>query len=113
MKSLQEKIREENKKAHDNHYAMIEPIILDLSTIVVIAEEAIEEKWISIEKSLPELGKKVIVNLDNGFVTLIGRLNTNGWSAFFVDGEKLCQIATVSHWMPLPSFPNQSKEEEE
>lgn len=65
-------------------------------------------KWIPIMEQLPEEGEYVLVLI--GVTWFKGRLMSNGWTAFFADGDRLCGGFTpVTHWMPesiLPSPPN-------
>lgn len=66
--------------------------------------EGVEREWISVEERLPEPCDKVTVALSDGCV-LVGRLYSNGWSAFFMDGEQSVIERQVTHWQPLPSPP--------
>lgn len=86
-----------------------EQVIL-LKDALSICQQEIDEykpKWISVKDKLPSYGEKVLVDIDNGYVVLIGRRNTNGWSAFYTDGECLVNNppevnSEVTRWMPLP-----------
>lgn len=64
------------------------------------------QEWVLVENGLPELCEKVTVCLSDETV-LVGRLYSNGWSAFFMDGESPVIERTVIAWQPLPSPPNQ------
>lgn len=80
-----------------------------------ICQQEIEDakpKWISVNDRLPELGEKILVAIDGGWVILLGRLMTNGWTAFYSDGEELVNQdkngSKVTHWMPLPESPKEN-----
>lgn len=68
--------------------------------------EAAQPKWISVEERLPEIGRTVIC-CAKGYIPLIGTgwydANLNMWHLDFV-GKR-----TVTHWMPLPSCPEEVK----
>ena len=64
--------------------------------------------WVRVEDDLPEIGEYVLVNVGEDTV-LKGRLMDNGWTAFFMDGERLVgDIRPVTHWMPVPLPPSES-----
>ena len=83
---------------HAHHNA---PIIAEFTQVPI---EGVEREWISVEERLPEPCDKVTVALSDGCV-LVGRLYSNGWSAFFMDGEQSVIERQVTHWQPLPSPP--------
>lgn len=64
------------------------------------------ENWTETRKGDPVVGEYVLLLLE-GEVMLKGRLCSNGWSAFFADGEKLVGIREVTHWMYLPALPGE------
>ena len=66
----------------------------------------VEDGWIDVKDRLPEIGEYVFVYNTEGAI-LIARLFTDGWAAFFADGEKLMGELSATHWMPLPNPPKQ------
>jgi hypothetical protein len=62
--------------------------------------------WIETKNETPIIGDPVLVLLE-GETLLRGKLNYNGWAAFFADGERLVGTREVTHWMPLPPLPEQ------
>ena len=62
-----------------------------------------EKPWISINESLPELKRRVLVYDALGFGVLTARRGSAGW---YLEGE-LDGYANVTHWMPLPDPPKQ------
>lgn len=87
----------------------------EVITVAHIVQHAIEyadqvasrrtPQWVSVKERLPEgIGDKVQVALSDSTV-LVGRLYSNGWAAFFMDGESLVTERSVTHWMPLPEPP--------
>lgn len=67
------------------------------------------DNWIESKKALPVVGEYVLVLLE-GETMLKGRLCSNGWSAFFADGEKLVGTRDVTHWTHLPALPDKTAE---
>lgn len=67
------------------------------------------DNWIESKNALPVVGEYVLVLLE-GETMLKGRLCSNGWSAFFADGEKLVGTRDVTHWTYLPSLPGKTNE---
>lgn len=72
-------------------------------------------KWIEIDKQRPELGKGVLVCLNNGFITVAYLVKTDlgyNWQ-LFGDLETLLvdKKDKVTHWMLLPEPPNKNDED--
>jgi len=75
------------------------------------------KKWISMEKTKPELGKLNIFRLPKQHKTLIGFLSeSNGGQIRLYESSnerKSYQEKFISHWMPLPDPPKGEIKEEE
>lgn len=74
-----------------------------------VIREAVEHlnarRWISVKEKLPEGGKRVIVARKNGKVEQ-GYKDVGDW--WCVYGTR---VKTITHWMPLPSSPNERSED--
>lgn len=69
------------------------------------------ENWTETRKGDPVVGEYVLLLLE-GETMLKGRLCSNGWSAFFADGEKLVGTREVTHWMYLPALPGAEQKQQ-
>lgn len=86
---------------------------VDVDSSVEIIEEAIQalsqSEWIETEKVTPELGKGVLIVLENGFITIGYRVKTDvgyNWQLFAdFDTLQVDKATKVTHWMPLPQPP--------
>ncbi len=93
-------------EAIDDHYA---PLLAAYTTLQTeLAQVRKEREWVSVAERLPGFGEKVLcLRADN---ILMGRLNINGWSLFYKDGESLVsKEMPVEYWMPLPTAPDNLK----
>lgn len=74
-----------------------------------IIREAIERlnerRWISVKEKLPEVGERVIVARKDGKVEQ-GCKDVGDW--WRVYGTR---VKSITHWMPLPSSPNERSED--
>ena len=73
--------------------------------------EAAQQKWISVEDRLPDAGEKVIVcGVKNGMQVgaFRGKLRSGNNRRWWWKNNTILE---VTHWMPLPSMPEQPKEE--
>ena len=77
----------------------------DFGYLMKTASEAIPQ-WISIEERLPEDSKQKIVFHSRG--VSFAYYSRTGW---FSSIGKSHYLQTVTHWMPLPTPPNERKEE--
>ena len=68
------------------------------------------ENWIEVKNETPIVGEYVLLLLE-GETLLKGKLNYNGWAAFFADGEKKIGTREVTHWMYLPTLPGQEQKQ--
>lgn len=70
---------------------------------------AAQPKWISVEDRLPDEPGEVMICL-HGYVTVawysVNRFETGGGMVFFVD-DHFADGNEVTHWMPLPSKPEE------
>ena len=62
-------------------------------------------KWISVKDGLPNDSCYVLARLSGGAIyeALCLTLTSKEWCA--INGEKFVNKNTVTHWMPLPNFP--------
>lgn len=86
------------------HIGACKPNCFD--TNIIIKQQVLE--WKSKIEELPELGKAVLVYLDNGFIT-IAYLKENCVWQLFGDLDiytKITEYNYVTNWMDLPSPPS-------
>lgn len=63
-------------------------------------------EWISVKDENPGLRQPVLVYNTEG-ATLIAQRYSNGWVAFFKDGEAMMGELSPTHWQPLPNPPKE------
>lgn len=66
-----------------------------------------ESKWIPVEKRLPEKRKWVLCRCEANIIEVL-RWENNEW---YHDPMHVYFPSFVTHWMPLPPFPEPPKEE--
>jgi|SRR5882762_11522562 len=69
-----------------------------------------EQKWISVEDHLPELGTKVIVyfgEIDNQLMAITKCNNEykTVFCVYYADKYSIDHCELITHWMPLPKSP--------
>lgn len=69
------------------------------------------ENWIEVKGNEPPMNEYVLLLLE-GETLLKGRLCSNGWFAFFADGEKTVGTREVTHWMYLPALPGKEQKQQ-
>lgn len=69
------------------------------------------ENWIEVTGNEPPMNEYVLILLE-GKTLLKGRLCSNGWFAFFADGEKPTYAREVTHWMYLPALPGKEQRQQ-
>jgi hypothetical protein len=84
------------------HFIMCENDLFE--KFIPFIHSLLKRQWISVEDRLPEPMENVLVSLENGWTTLIGKYRNpeQGWTCFYADGEQIAYQNLVTHWMPLP-----------
>lgn len=98
---------------------------INVNSIIIETERQIESlldqdiislsPWISVKDKLPPLRLEVLyfASINNGMSREImtGHLDENGWThcCLFYSTKYVSEIVSITHWMELPSYPNNEK----
>lgn len=77
-----------------------------LKVAVACMQEQERNKWISVKDRLPEDGQQVLTHKNGICDVQTYEARRNGW----ISGCWFWSMATVTHWMPLPTPPKEDAE---
>lgn len=84
--------------------------IFDILNDRVADVSKVMPQWISVKDRLPEEGKLVLTYGPDGIIDVLARyrVSKNSWK-WGRDGEFITLVFDITHWMPLPEPPKETK----